>query len=124
MCDQTYYCSNLRGDISELDQMLEKLSRHDFMSGTTAFCVHSRYLWWFALVFLLRYTRVITSSLGNYMYRSTPLPIASKYHDSDIKIVLPTTNLRTHTLHKVVRSILKHSIAKLIISTAGPKIEE
>jgi hypothetical protein len=104
--------------------MFEDLNQHQLMSVTATFCVHSRYFQWLALVFLLRYTRIIASSIGNYKYRPTPLPNASTYHGSNITVVIPTTNLMTHTLHRVVRSILKHPVAKLVISTAGPKIKE
>jgi hypothetical protein len=83
----------------------------------------SRHLRWLALVFLLRYTRVIASSIGNYKYRPTPTPRTPSYRVTDVTVVICTTDIMSETFVKVVQSILKHSIAKLIISTAGPKIK-
>jgi hypothetical protein len=75
----------------------------------------------FALVFLFRYTRVALTVLGHSRYRPTAISKFPTYKASDVTVVIPTTDMMPETFHTVVRSILKHSISKLIITTAGSK---
>jgi hypothetical protein len=75
-------------------------------------------------VFLLRYTRVAMSIIGNLRYRPTSRSTSPKFKASDLTVVIPTTDIMPETFHRVVRSVLAHSVAKLVISTAGPKVEK
>jgi len=75
-------------------------------------------------VFLLRYTRVAMTIIGNLKYRQTDVSRSPKFNASDLTVVIPTTDIMPETFHRVVRSVLAHSVAKLIISTAGPKAEK
>jgi hypothetical protein len=77
----------------------------------------------FVFVFLFRYIRVALTVLGHSKYRSMPISKTPKYKASDVTVVIPTTDMMPETFHRVVRSILKHSISKLIITTAGPKAQ-
>jgi hypothetical protein len=81
-------------------------------------------LWSFIFVFLLRYTRVITTIIGNLRYRPTRTSPSPTYTPSEVTVVITTVDVVPETFHKVVRSILAHSIAKLIISTAGSKAKD
>ncbi|KAH7117041.1 hypothetical protein B0J11DRAFT_552943 [Dendryphion nanum] len=75
-------------------------------------------------MFMFRYIRVITNFFAYCAYRPTPIPKNPTFKPSDVTIVIPTTALNLETLHKEVVSILRHDIAALIITTAGPKVKK
>ncbi|KAH3905530.1 hypothetical protein HBI56_200340 [Parastagonospora nodorum] len=64
------------------------------------------------------------SIIGNLRYRPTSRSTSPKFKASDLTVVIPTTDIVPETFHRVVRSVLAHSVAKLVISTAGPKAEK
>lgn len=75
----------------------------------------------FISVFLFRYTRVALTVLGHSLYRPTAISKSPKYKVSDVTVFIPTTDIMPETFRRVVRSVLKHPISQLIITTAGPK---
>ncbi|KAF1917108.1 hypothetical protein BDU57DRAFT_575823 [Ampelomyces quisqualis] len=62
-----------------------------------------------------------TTILGNHRYRSVSRPSDTTYHARDVTVVIPTTDILSNTFHHVVNSILKHSVAHIVIPTAGTK---
>lgn len=87
-------------------------------------CGDNSHMCLFLGVFLLRYARGIANIFGNLHYR--PIPIRSDlFHKAtDITVVLPTTDIMSATIHRVLRSILVHPIHNIIISTTGPKAQD
>ncbi|KAF9698179.1 hypothetical protein EKO04_003469 [Ascochyta lentis] len=88
-------------------------------SGTS-----TKYFWFFLAVFGLRYIRVISNIIGNVVYRPSCVAWKPKYDASDVTVMIPTMGLNSELLHQVVKSILLHPIAKLIIVTNGPDFED
>lgn len=84
----------------------------------------NKYLWAFIAVFGLRYMRVISNIVGNLIYRPTAVPHEPSHNASDVTVMIPTIGLNTALLYQVVKSILLHPIAKLIIVTDGPYCED
>lgn len=82
---------------------------------------HTTYLGLFAFLFLFRYIRVLLSILGNHRYLSASMLSNPSYHARDVTVVIPTMDIMSDTFHHVIKSIMKHSVARIIISTAGPK---
>lgn len=80
----------------------------------------NKYLWAFISVFALRYIRVIANIVGNIVYKPIAVPREPKHIASDVTVVIPTIGLNADLLYKVIRSILSHPIARLIIVTDGP----
>jgi hypothetical protein len=78
--------------------------------GNTSFQV-------FIFLFLFRYVRATINSVASRLYRPTPIPENPHYTADDVTVVIPTTDISTPTLHKVLRSILAHNVARLIITT-------
>lgn len=83
--------------------------------------VSQTFLLLLVFIFLFRYTRVAMTIIGNLRYRPTSISTSPKFSASDLTVVIPTTDIMPETFHRVVRSVLAHSVAKLVISTAGPK---
>jgi hypothetical protein len=85
--------------------------------------IHNTCINFFAFLFLFRYTRVLLSLLGNHKYRPVSTPSNPNYHARDVTVVIPITGIMSNTFHHVV-SITKHSVARNIIPTAGPKAQD
>lgn len=87
-------------------------------------CCTNRYICLFTAVFLLRYTRGIANVFGSLRYRPAPVRSNLLYKPADITVLIPTTDVMSTTVHRVLRSILAHPISSIIITTAGPKAKE
>lgn len=96
----------------ELKSMFESIKRR---------CCNKPYMCGLTTVFLLRYTRGILNILGNFQYRPMAVQSGLMYKAADITVVLPTTDIMSATIHRVMRSMLVHPVKKIVISTAGPK---
>lgn len=84
----------------------------------------NKYLWLFIATFALRYVRVLSNIVGNVLYRPSRIPPKPKYTASDVTVMVATMGLNSELLHRVVKSILLHSITRLIIVTDGPNFDD
>jgi hypothetical protein len=81
----------------------------------------NKHLGAFVAVFLFRYVRVVANQVANTTYRPIPIPSKPSYEPSDVTVVCCTTDIANATFHKVVQSILDHSVHTLIIPIGGAK---
>ncbi|KAK7436847.1 hypothetical protein VKT23_014483 [Stygiomarasmius scandens] len=81
--------------------------------------VQDPYIRAFGSLFLFRYVRSVVNAIAYYRARPTPIPAKPTYHPSDVTVVIPTVKIGTPDFECVVRTILNHPIAALIITTAG-----
>jgi hypothetical protein len=92
----------------------------DLMVALGPLLLQNIYLLIFIFVFLFRYYRVVRNILAYNQYRPTPIPVNPSYRPRDVSVIIPTTGFKDEVFQDVVRSILAHNIAALIISTGGP----
>jgi hypothetical protein len=76
----------------------------------------------FLFLFMFRYVRATLNAVASRLYRPTPILENPQYTAQDVTVVIPTTDVSNPTFHKVIRSILKHNVAKIIITSAGDAV--
>lgn len=84
----------------------------------------NKYLRSFVAVFGLRYIRVLFNIIGNILYMPTAIMRNPRYDASDVTVMILAIGLNSELLHRVVKSILTHPIARLIIVTSGPDFQQ
>jgi hypothetical protein len=82
------------------------------------------WLWSFLYVFLFRYVRAVANFIAYCLYKPIPIPEEPTFDPMDVTVIIPTTDSKNSTFHKVVESVMKHPISALIIATAGNVTEE